>query len=412
MWQRPSRWAKTGTRASLCTRATRLLPPRGTMTSIAPSRPRSMAPTAARSVTGTSWIACSGSPAAFRPSTMQAWIACDERRESEPQRRITALPALRQRAPASAVTFGRLSKMTPITPSGVRTRSIFRPFGRSQAAMTSPTGSARAAMARIPSAISAMRLSLRVSRSMKEASISLPSTSFRSLAFSARIWALLARIASAMAFNARFFASVEAKPNGRAAAFALRPMSFISASMSGLSVTVSSMGRVLLLPFRFLSELGAHHHVVAMDHSGASGITEDGLDLGRLAAGDPASILGIVAGKPAGDLTAFRADNRHRIAAAEDAGHAAHTGGKQALAGPEGGDGAIIDMQFAGRLQLSSDPDLAGGHRRARGGEPGGAGAVLDCRQRAIGLAGGDDHGAAGCRGDLAGIDLRAHAAA
>ncbi len=35
----PSRCANTGTRASACTRATRLLPPRGTITSIVPSRP-------------------------------------------------------------------------------------------------------------------------------------------------------------------------------------------------------------------------------------------------------------------------------------------------------------------------------------------------------------------------------------
>ena len=42
---------------------------------------------------------------------------------------MAALPALRQSAPASAVTLGRLSKITPMTPSGVATRSICRPFG-------------------------------------------------------------------------------------------------------------------------------------------------------------------------------------------------------------------------------------------------------------------------------------------
>ena len=35
----PSRWAKTGTRASFCTRSTRLLPPRGMMTSRLPRKP-------------------------------------------------------------------------------------------------------------------------------------------------------------------------------------------------------------------------------------------------------------------------------------------------------------------------------------------------------------------------------------
>ena len=62
----PSRWAKTGTRASACTRPTSPLPPRGTITSMN-SVIVSIAPTAARSVVGTSWIAASGSPAAFSP---------------------------------------------------------------------------------------------------------------------------------------------------------------------------------------------------------------------------------------------------------------------------------------------------------------------------------------------------------
>ena len=48
-------------------------------------------------------------------------IASEVRKLSDPARRIAALPALRQSAPASAVTFGRLSKMIPTTPSGVAT---------------------------------------------------------------------------------------------------------------------------------------------------------------------------------------------------------------------------------------------------------------------------------------------------
>ena len=78
------------------------------MTSIC-SVARSMAPTMARSRVGTSWIAVSGSPAARRPATMQPWIAVEDRKLSDPPRRMTAFPALRQSAPASAVTFGRLS---------------------------------------------------------------------------------------------------------------------------------------------------------------------------------------------------------------------------------------------------------------------------------------------------------------
>ena len=79
------------------------------MTSMAPSSPASISPTAARSRVGTSWIAASGRSAAASPSASAAWIAWFERWLSEPPRRITALPALRHSAPASAVTFGRLS---------------------------------------------------------------------------------------------------------------------------------------------------------------------------------------------------------------------------------------------------------------------------------------------------------------
>ena len=87
------------------------------------------------------WSAPAGSPPpAARPprspATSPAWIACAERRLSEPPRRIAALPAFRQSAPASAVTFGRLSKITPITPIGVRTRRMCSPDGRSHSAIT------------------------------------------------------------------------------------------------------------------------------------------------------------------------------------------------------------------------------------------------------------------------------------
>ena len=75
------------------------------------------------------------------------------RKLSEPPRRIAALPALRQSAPASAVTLGRLSKITPMTPSGVATRSKSSPFGVVQWASTRPTGSARPATASTPSAM-------------------------------------------------------------------------------------------------------------------------------------------------------------------------------------------------------------------------------------------------------------------
>ena len=97
---------------------------------------------------------------------MAAAMASAVRKLSEPARRIAALPALRQRAPASAVTFGRLSKMTPTTPSGTATRSISSPFGRSKAAICRPTGSGSAPIFSTASAMPESRASSRVSRSM------------------------------------------------------------------------------------------------------------------------------------------------------------------------------------------------------------------------------------------------------
>ena len=46
--------------------------------------------------------------------------------------------------------MGRLSKITPMTPSGVRTRWMSRPLGRSHSAITVPTGSGSAAISRRP----------------------------------------------------------------------------------------------------------------------------------------------------------------------------------------------------------------------------------------------------------------------
>ena len=100
-----------------------------------------MAPTAARSRVGTRLIGVGRQTrllAAPRPSPPRSTL--EVRKLSEPARRMAALPALRQSAPASAVTFGRLSKITPMTPSGVATRSITRPFGRSKRASTPPDG--------------------------------------------------------------------------------------------------------------------------------------------------------------------------------------------------------------------------------------------------------------------------------
>ena len=68
---------------------------------------RSSSPTAARSVVSTTWTAASGNPAVRRPSRTQAAIARFECPDSEPPRRMHALPDLSESAAASAVTLGR-----------------------------------------------------------------------------------------------------------------------------------------------------------------------------------------------------------------------------------------------------------------------------------------------------------------
>ena len=94
----PSRWANTGTRASCWTRPTRLLPPRGTITSRA-------AVEALEHFTDRGAIGrrheldrgCRQFGLRRGRRSRQAWIARAEWKLSEPLRKIAALPDLRQR---------------------------------------------------------------------------------------------------------------------------------------------------------------------------------------------------------------------------------------------------------------------------------------------------------------------------
>ncbi len=199
-----------------------------------PFRPASIRPTAARSRVGTSVIAASGRPASRRPCARQSWIARQERKLSEPPRRITALPAFRHSTPASAATLGRLSKITPITPSGTRTRSMVMPFGRCQLSVTDPTGSGMPRTVATPSAMESIRAGVSVRRSMK-AEVAPPArTSATSSALAARMAGAWLRMARAMASSALFFCSGEASASSRAAARAWVASSVINAGKSAL----------------------------------------------------------------------------------------------------------------------------------------------------------------------------------
>ena len=138
--------------------------------------------------------------------------------------------------------------MTPTTPSGVRTREIARPFGRVQPAISAPTGSGNAAMARRPSAMALIRSSVSVSRSTKEAAMPIFSARARSAAFSARIVSQVSMSTSAAASSAAFLAAVGAIARTRADARARSPIACIRASSEPFCVTASSSIVPSLLP--------------------------------------------------------------------------------------------------------------------------------------------------------------------
>ncbi len=86
----------------------------------------------------------------------------------------------------------------------------------------------------MPSAIASMRVGVSVSRSRKEAVMPLARASATSSALAARIVCALARTARSMASSARFFCSVGASDNTRAAARARPASSVIRAGKSAL----------------------------------------------------------------------------------------------------------------------------------------------------------------------------------
>src|SRR5690606_6341475 len=254
-------------------------------------------------------MASTGRLAACRPRTRQAWMAAEEFNESDPPRNMTALPAARQSAPASAVTFGRLSKITPMTPSGVRTRSIFRPLGRSHAAWTWLIVAGVAAIWRTPSAMAPMRSGVSFRRSRKEPA-SLACVAFSmSIAFAARIAFSSATMASAMASRALRFADEEAFASGLAAARARRPNSTIS------RVTSSPFSCSLSMADPILRGVPRYDKVVAVDHGRPRFIAEHGFDLGRFLPCDPYGIGGVVGNQSPRDLVPVRGEHRHGIAA-------------------------------------------------------------------------------------------------
>ena len=76
---------------------------------------------------------------------------------SFPPLKITALPDLIHKPAASAVTFGRASKIIQITPNGIRILLILRPLGITSWSLIVPTTSGNFATVSKPTAISSIR---------------------------------------------------------------------------------------------------------------------------------------------------------------------------------------------------------------------------------------------------------------
>ncbi len=115
----------------------------------------------------------SGSLAFTNADLRAATIAKADLRPSLPLLKITAFPDLRHKPPASLATLGRLSKINPMTPRGVETLEIFKPFGRSQFARIFPTGSAKSFISSNVLHMLSKRSLLRVRRSIKALSFPL-----------------------------------------------------------------------------------------------------------------------------------------------------------------------------------------------------------------------------------------------
>ena len=107
-------------------------------------------------------------PLFFKPLIKQLCIARLEKKLSVPPLRITAFPDFKHNAPASAVTFGRLSYITPITPNGVEIREMLRPLGLDQLSKFLPIGSSKDAISLKAIAIPLIRSSSNLSLSMND----------------------------------------------------------------------------------------------------------------------------------------------------------------------------------------------------------------------------------------------------
>src|SRR5258705_6057078 len=207
--------------------------------------------------------------------------------------------------------------MTPITPSGTRTREISTPLGRRHTSTVSPTGSGRAATWRTPAAMSSMRESVRVSRSTKARGSPLTRARARSGRLASTVVPAFSSSARGLRRSASFFTRVVASPSAR------------DASLAARAFTAPSVATSVVMPL--LSRL-EHHQVVPVDDLADPLVAQRALDVRGLGAADLPQLGRVVVDEPARELSARRLHERDHLARLEIARHLDETGRQQALA--------------------------------------------------------------------------------
>src|SRR5882672_8486484 len=255
-------------------------------------------------------------------------------------------------------------------PIGTRTRLMTRPLGRVLVSISAPTGSGRVTMSSRPLAMPSTRASFSSRRSCKAAVMPAALAASMSLALAARIAACSARIRRAASDSARFLASVEALRSATAASRARRPSSATMAAASSAGLVKAFIGRSSIALF--------DHQVVAMDHLVAAAETQQALDLGALAPGDAAGVLGGIGHQPARQQAAQAVLDVDHVAAAELAVDAGDAGRQQALAGRQRTHRAVVDRERTGGLERALDPLLACRQGRGFRQEPAAARTTID----------------------------------
>ena len=241
-WQLPDAAYMTGTAATPCRASFRRSPPRGMIRSteapcVASSASSSRPPPASRLTLRSGRPACTAPSWAMRYSAALEWLALEEPRST------IALPDFRHSAVASIATLGRASYTTATTPSGTRTLRTSRPLGRRQPSITSPTGSASAAIWRTACAIARTRASSRRRRSSSAAPISASLPACMSCSFASSTSCMRASSPAAIASSAPSLTAVSVCARTLAARFAARHTSATGESTVAMALKGTTVSR-------------------------------------------------------------------------------------------------------------------------------------------------------------------------